>query len=56
MIEYRFSASGVAPDQLSGPFFVGWPNSPSPEKHFEILTGRDHVVLAVHEPCRGRDG
>lgn len=50
MIEYRSSVSGIAPDQLAGPFFVGWPNAPSPEKHLEILAGSDHVVLAVHEP------
>ena len=50
MIEYRSSAAGITPDQLTGPFFVGWPDPPSPEKHLEVLAGSDHIVLAIHEP------
>jgi ribosomal protein S18 acetylase RimI-like enzyme len=50
MIEYRSNIEGVGADQLTGPFFVGWPAGPDPETHLEILRGSDHVVLAVHEP------
>ena len=50
MIVYETEVSSVTPDQLEGPFFVGWPNPPSPETHLEILRGSDHVVIAVHEP------
>jgi ribosomal protein S18 acetylase RimI-like enzyme len=47
MIEYRTNVAGITPDQLDGPFFVGWPNGPTPETHLRILEGSDHVVLAV---------
>lgn len=49
MIEYRTNVAGITPDQLEGPFFVGWPNGPSPETHLRILHGSDHVVLAIDE-------
>lgn len=50
MISYSTSIESVTPDQLSGPFFVGWPNPPDPATHLRILQGSDHVVLAIHEP------
>ncbi len=46
MITYLESAEGVAPAQLQG-FFVGWPNPPSSETHFEILRRAYRVVLAI---------
>jgi len=45
-IEYRHDTGGVTPEQLRG-FFEGWPSSPPPEKHLEILRRASHVVLAV---------
>jgi ribosomal protein S18 acetylase RimI-like enzyme len=50
MIEYRSSLDGVTADQLAGPFFVGWPDPPDRGTHLRILSGSDHVVLAVAEP------
>lgn len=45
MIVYQHTTADVSADQLHG-FFVGWPNSPSPEAHLRILHGSTHVVLA----------
>jgi ribosomal protein S18 acetylase RimI-like enzyme len=50
MIEYRTSIDGITADQLAGPFFVGWPDPPSPQTHLELLRSSAHVVLALHEP------
>ncbi|MDJ0959479.1 MAG: GNAT family N-acetyltransferase [Acidimicrobiia bacterium] len=49
MIEYRTNVDGITPDQLEGPFFVGWPNPPSPATHLRVLDGSAHVVVAVDE-------
>jgi GNAT superfamily N-acetyltransferase len=46
MIDYTDSQAGIEPAQLDG-FFVGWPHPPSPETHFHLLSGSDHVVLAI---------
>ena len=46
MIEYIDSAAVVQPQNLVG-FFVGWPNSPSPETHLALLKNSDRIVLAV---------
>ena len=51
MIEYTSDLAGITPDQLEGPFFAGWPNPPSPQRHLDILSGSDHVVLAIHQPA-----
>jgi ribosomal protein S18 acetylase RimI-like enzyme len=48
MFRYRDNADGVSPAQLRG-FFVGWPNPPSSETHLRVLTGSDHVVLAIDD-------
>ncbi len=45
MIEYAESVGGIGARHLEG-FFVDWPTPPSPERHFELLLGSDHVVLA----------
>jgi GNAT superfamily N-acetyltransferase len=50
VIEYRDTVDGITPDQLVGPFFVGWSRHPDPETHLAVLRGSDHVVVAVHEP------
>ena len=46
MIDYTDSLAGIEPGHLGG-FFVGWPHPPSPEMHLRLLSGSDHVVLAV---------
>ena len=45
-IRYLDSADGIDAGQLAG-FFVDWPTPPSPETHLRVLTGSDHVVLAL---------
>jgi ribosomal protein S18 acetylase RimI-like enzyme len=44
--EYRTSADGLRPEQLSG-FFVGWPSPPSPTQHLALLRGSRHAVVAL---------
>jgi GNAT superfamily N-acetyltransferase len=46
MIQYRNSLEGIRADQLEG-FFVGWPNSPTPTMHLEMLKRSAHVALAL---------
>lgn len=50
MIEFTSDLGAITVDQIQGPFFAGWPDPPSPERHLEILRGSAHVALAVHEP------
>ena len=45
MIHYSDSLENLKAEQLEG-FFVGWPNSPSPETHLRILQGSYKVWLA----------
>lgn len=49
MIRYTDSLEGIAPAQLSGGFFEGWPNPPSPETHLKILKNSDYTMLAIDE-------
>ena len=46
MIDYTESLAGIEPGHLDG-FFAGWPHPPSPETHLRLLSGSDHVVLAI---------
>ena len=46
MIEYSESLDGIEPRQLQG-FFAGWSRPLSPETHLRLLSGSDHVVLAI---------
>ena len=46
MIGYTDSLAGIEHEHLEG-FFVGWPHPPSPETHLRLLSGSDHVVLAL---------
>jgi ribosomal protein S18 acetylase RimI-like enzyme len=48
MIVYATSPADISAAQLHG-FFVGWPNSPSPQAHLRILHGSAHVVLALDD-------
>lgn len=49
MISYTDSLENISVEQLSGGFFVGWPNSPSPETHLRLLLGSYKVWLALDE-------
>jgi ribosomal protein S18 acetylase RimI-like enzyme len=46
VIDYTESLDGIEPRQLEG-FFAGWPRPPSPRTHLRVLSGSDHVVLAI---------
>jgi ribosomal protein S18 acetylase RimI-like enzyme len=48
MVIYTDSLQGITPDNLNG-FFVGWPNPPSPETHFQILEKSDEIFLAIDD-------
>jgi ribosomal protein S18 acetylase RimI-like enzyme len=45
-IRYQDSLDGIESSQLQG-FFVGWPHPPLPATHQRLLSGSDHVVLAI---------
>ena len=44
---YISSVDGIRPEQLAGGFFVGWPVTPSPQRHLEPLRGSYAVELAL---------
>jgi len=46
MIEYRDSLDGIDVGMLQG-FFVGWKTPHTPDRHLEILTNSNHVLLAI---------
>lgn len=47
MITYTNDVTNIRPEQLSGGFWVGWPQHPSPERHLDILRGSYAVWLAL---------
>ncbi len=49
VIRYTDTLEGISAAQLSGGFFEGWPDPPSPETHLRILAGSGEVLLAVDE-------
>lgn len=49
MVRYTDTLEGISAARLSGGFFEGWPDPPSPETHLRVLAGSDEVVLAVDE-------
>ncbi|RIK35923.1 MAG: GNAT family N-acetyltransferase [Chloroflexi bacterium] len=49
MVRYTNSPGDVAAFQLTGGFWEGWPNPPSPETHLRLLQQSDHVVLALDD-------
>jgi len=55
VIAYETDVSGVRAEDLSG-FFVGWPTSPSPDRHLALLRGSDHVVVARDSDTGGGVG
>jgi GNAT superfamily N-acetyltransferase len=49
MITYTDSLEEITADNLSGGFFVGWPNPPNPDTHLRILRGSTHIILALDD-------
>ncbi len=49
MIEYRYDLDGIDETWLEGPFFVDWPNPPSPATHLRILHAAEERVVAVSD-------
>ena len=47
-IYYTSSLEEITKDQLHG-FFVGWPDSPSPQTHLQILKNSTHIHLAIND-------
>ena len=47
MISYTNSIDGLTTANLSGGFFVGWGNPPSPDVHLNMLKGSYKVWLAL---------
>lgn len=46
-LSYRTTADGLTEDQLTGDFFDGWLDPPSPDALLRILQSSDHVVVAI---------
>ena len=46
-MHYTDDLSTLSAHQLTGGFFVGWPDPPSPDKHLEILKSSYKVWLAM---------
>ena len=48
MIKYIDDIDEIAITQLHG-FFVGWKSPLTPERHYEILRGSTHFIIALDE-------
>jgi hypothetical protein len=48
-LTYQTTADGLTEDQLTGDFFEGWLDPPSPATLLRILQSSDHVVVAVRD-------
>lgn len=48
-LTYQTTTDGLTVDQLSGEFFSGWLDPPTPETHLRVLEQSDHRVVAVRE-------
>lgn len=48
-LAYQTTTDGLTEDQLTGGFFQGWPNPPSPATHLRILEASDHKVVAIRD-------
>lgn len=46
-ISFTTSLKDVSPEMLTKGFFVGWPQPPSPQKHYETLKNSYKIVLSV---------
>jgi len=51
-VEYRSDLAGLTANRLTGGFFEGWPNPPTPDGHLRHLHGSEAVELAV-DPATG---
>lgn len=48
-LTYQTTADELTEDQLTGDFFEGWLDPPSPATLLRILQSSDHVVIAVRD-------
>lgn len=48
-LQYQTTADGLTEDQLTGGFFVDWPDPPTPATHLRLLQSSDHVVVALRD-------
>lgn len=48
-LTYQKTADGLTEDQLTGEFFEGWLDAPSPATLLEILKSSSHVVIAIRD-------
>jgi N-acetylglutamate synthase-like GNAT family acetyltransferase len=48
-LTYQTTADGLTEDQLTGDFFEGWLDPPSPATLLRILQSSDHVVVAARD-------
>ena len=47
-MEYIDNISKIKSEQLQG-FFVGWKSPLTPERHFQLLQGRTHFIVAIED-------
>lgn len=52
MITYISTCDHITPQHLTGGFFVGWPNPPTPETHLRILQNSYKIWLAIDSSDR----
>lgn len=48
MIKYIDNLDGINESMLQG-FFVGWPNPPNCEKHYQLLKNSTYIWLAIDD-------
>jgi ribosomal protein S18 acetylase RimI-like enzyme len=48
-LTYQTTPDGLTEEQLTGGFFEGWVDPPSPATLLNILDSSDHIVVAVRE-------
>ncbi|MCL2593253.1 MAG: GNAT family N-acetyltransferase, partial [Defluviitaleaceae bacterium] len=48
MIIYTDNINDTSENQLNG-FFVGWRKPLTPQKHYELLQGSSHFVVAINQ-------
>lgn len=46
-ISYQFDLEGISSEKLEG-FFVGWPNPPSGEYLYKVLSKSAYICIAIH--------
>ncbi|HNP72916.1 MAG TPA: GNAT family N-acetyltransferase [Kouleothrix sp.] len=48
MIMFQDTLDGITAEHLRG-FFVGWPDPPTPETHYQLLRHSQHIILAIDD-------